>query len=266
MRILVTNDDGVSAPGIAALARAARDDGHEVFVVAPSREMSGVGTSTGGDLQVAGGAIVEETDVDGIPAFAVTGPPALCTLLGLRGISGVTPDLVLSGINAGSNMGPAVLHSGTVGAVLTASNMGIPGLAVSLAAPSASRDGHFETAAALVPELIERLLAADATSRPPILNVNVPNAAASDLVGTRITSLAPTPGFRSTGIGEEKGEGGERLMRFIYERLGPDESPQDSDVGAVARGYVSLTWLAGVSHVEILGNSGTSRRPRMTAT
>lgn len=250
MRILVTNDDGVEAPGIGHLAVAARDAGHEVVVVAPFREMSGIGTSTGGDLQVAGAAAVRATTVEGIEAYAVTGPPALCTLLGLRGLIGDAPDLVLSGINAGSNMGPAVLHSGTVGAVLTAANMGTPGMAFSLAAPSASRDGHFETAAALVPVLVDRAIRERSLNGPFVVNVNVPNVPWSELEGVRLTSLAPTPGFRNTGIEDRPGDDGERFMRFAYERLGPDESPEASDVGAVARGHASVTWLAGVRSLE----------------
>jgi 5'-nucleotidase len=134
MKVLVTNDDGVASPGLHALARALVDDGFDVIVVAPDREMSGSAAAIG-QVHVEEGIDAERVDLprlDGVPAYAVAGPPGLCVLTARLGGFGDPPDLVVSGINPGANTGRAVLHSGTVGAALTAANFGCRGLAVSI--------------------------------------------------------------------------------------------------------------------------------------
>jgi 5'-nucleotidase len=134
MKVLVTNDDGVGSPGLHALARALVDDGHDVIVVAPDREMSGSAAAIG-QVHLGEGIDAERVDLprlDGVPAYAVSGPPGLCVLTARLGGFGDPPDVVVSGINPGCNTGRAVLHSGTVGAALTAANFGCRGLAVSI--------------------------------------------------------------------------------------------------------------------------------------
>jgi 5'-nucleotidase len=134
MKVLVTNDDGVASPGLHTLARALVDDGYDVIVVAPDREMSGSSAAIG-QVHVEEGidaARVDLPGLDGVPAYAVAGPPGLCVLSARLGGFGDAPDLVVSGINPGANTGRAVLHSGTVGAALTAANFGCRGLAVSI--------------------------------------------------------------------------------------------------------------------------------------
>ena len=134
MNVLVTNDDGVASPGLHALARALVDDGYDVIVVAPDREMSGSSAAIG-QVHVEEGIDAERVvlpGLDGVPAYAVAGPPGLCVLSARLGGFGDPPDLVVSGINPGANTGRAVLHSGTVGAALTAANFGCRGLAVSI--------------------------------------------------------------------------------------------------------------------------------------
>jgi 5'-nucleotidase len=134
MKVLVTNDDGVGSPGLHALARALVDDGHDVIVVAPDREMSGSAAAIG-QVHVEAGIDAERVDLprlEGVPAYAVAGPPGLCVLTARLGGFGDPPELVVSGINPGCNTGRAVLHSGTVGAALTAANFGCRGLAVSI--------------------------------------------------------------------------------------------------------------------------------------
>lgn len=140
MRVCVTNDDGVGTTGITALARALRDAGHDVLVVAPKDERSGAGTALG---RVVGGDVVSwhRTDADGIEVLALDAPPAMCVLAAMEGIAGARPDVVVSGINHGPNLGFAVLHSGTVGAALTAHIAGIPALAVSVGEPSTGAHG-----------------------------------------------------------------------------------------------------------------------------
>jgi len=130
----VTNDDGVGSPGLHALARALVDDGHDVIVVAPDREMSGSAAAIG-QVHLEAGIDAERVDLprlDGVPAYAVAGPPGLCVLTARLGGFGDPPELVVSGINPGCNTGRAVLHSGTVGAALTGANFGCRGLAVSI--------------------------------------------------------------------------------------------------------------------------------------
>jgi 5'-nucleotidase len=134
MKVLVTNDDGVASPGLHTLARTLVDDGYEVIVVAPDREMSGSSAAIG-QVHVEEGIDAERVvlpGLDGVPAYAVAGPPGLCVLSARLGGFGDAPDLVVSGINPGANTGRAVLHSGTVGAALTAANFGCRGLAVSI--------------------------------------------------------------------------------------------------------------------------------------
>lgn len=243
MRIAITNDDGIHGRGIAVIARVLADAGHDVTIVCPNRDMSGVGTSTGADLRGSDGVQVIETAVDGVRAFAVDGPPALCTLLALRGLMGAPPDFLVSGINAGPNLGISTLHSGTVGAVMTAANAGVSGLAVSLALPARVHEGHFETAAAVAAVVIEEI-ADRFDERVITANLNVPNLPLEQLRGLRMTELDASPGFRSKGIEvRETGDEGRRV-KFLYERLEVDPPPT-TDVGALAASCASLTWLRG---------------------
>ena len=134
MKVLVTNDDGVGSAGLHALARALVDDGHDVVVVAPDGDRSGSGAAIGqlhADDHI-DAERVELPGLAGVPAYAVDGPPGLCVLAARLGGFGDPPDIVVSGINPGCNTGRAVLHSGTVGAALTAANFGVRGLAVSI--------------------------------------------------------------------------------------------------------------------------------------
>jgi 5'-nucleotidase len=134
MRVLVTNDDGVESRGLHVLARALVDTGLDVIVAAPDRDMSGSAAAIGQihiDQEIEAEPI-ELPDLAGVVAYAVDGPPGLCVLAARLGGFGQPPDLVVSGINPGCNTGRAILHSGTVGAALTAANLGARGLAVSI--------------------------------------------------------------------------------------------------------------------------------------
>ena len=180
MRILVTNDDGVSAPGLAALTRAlvrlgravrATDPAHEIIVVAPSSNYSGAGAAVG--------SVTDHTTIpyqrayvegaEDVEAYGLDASPALSVIAGALGAVGPKPDLVLSGINHGVNVGRSVLHSGTVGAALTASQLGISALAVSLRA--GDEPDPWESAADLAVALIPLLVAAPVRT---VLNLNVP--------------------------------------------------------------------------------------------
>ncbi len=182
MRILVTNDDGVRAPGIAALATTAASSGHDVVVVAPLIDYSGAGAAVG-PVHSRDGIDYESHVIDGlgdIPTYGIDGPPALAVILACVGGFGPRPDIVLSGINHGINVGRSAMHSGTVGAALTAAHFGLRCLAVSI------RWGEdpvpWGTPAALAGALVPVLAGAPAGTT---LNLNVPNVALGDLPGLR---------------------------------------------------------------------------------
>lgn len=175
MRALVTNDDGIDAPGLAALARGARDAGLDVVVAAPARQSSGASAAITATLEE-GRTIVRRHELDGlpgVPAYAVQAQPGHIVLAALRGWLDPVPDLVLSGINRGANVGRAVLHSGTVGAVLTAGINGVRGLAVSLdVGLRPAGEPHWEGATLLLPRVLELLVDAPEGT---VLSLNVPD-------------------------------------------------------------------------------------------
>src|SRR6202453_1269133 len=193
VRILVTNDDGVSAPGLAALTQAlvrwteqeGRDGPgprHQIVVVAPSSNYSGAGAAVGSVTNRTTIAYHRATIVgaEEVEAYGLDASPALSVIAGALGAVGPKPDLVLSGINHGVNVGRSVLHSGTVGAALTASQLGISALAVSLRA-GASPD-PWESAAGLAVALIDPLCQAPVRT---VLNLNVPHLPLAEIRGLR---------------------------------------------------------------------------------
>jgi 5'-nucleotidase len=180
--VVVTNDDGIDSPGLHTLARCAQEAGWATTIAAPASESSG--TSAGlsaarDDRQIE----VEERAIaglPGVPAFAVAAHPGLVALIACRGGFGDRPDVMLSGVNRGGNIGRAVLHSGTVGAALTAAVNGVRSMAVSLdIALDAAAAPHWETAAVVVRDLLELV---DRIPPETVLNINVPDLPA-DQVG-----------------------------------------------------------------------------------
>mgnify|MGYP001040009549 CR=1 FL=1 len=244
MRVGLTNDDGVDAPGLAHLARHLHSLGHEVVISAPVRDMSGAGASTGADLRLIRGFEVRETTVAGLPAHAVGAPPAVCALLAVRGAYGPPVDVMVSGINPGANVGTSVLHSGTVGAVLTVGNFGVPGLAVSLDTSVETTDELWASAAHLASAVLERMRRHRVVA---VASLNVPALPLAEIKGVRTTRLDATPGFRSTGVRTVQDNGdGSRLLTFTYAKMERVLDPA-SDVAALLDGYASLTWLNSVS-------------------
>ena len=180
MRILLSNDDGVMATGLNALRTALADLG-EVTVVAPDREQSGASRS----LTLERPLRIRRT---GERVYSVDGTPTDCVLLAVRGVPGVVrvqPDLIVSGINHGPNLGDDVTYSGTVAAAAEGSLMGIPALAVSLVSWDPK---SFETAARVTRDLVRRLLCAPLPART-LLNVNIPDRPFEELRGIRVTRL-----------------------------------------------------------------------------
>jgi 5'-nucleotidase len=240
MRILVTNDDGIEAAGLHALAMALDDDGHDVLVVAPSTDHSGYGAAIGdlgrqSDLHTTPAVI---PGAEHIPAFSLAGPPALCVMAARLGGFGDPPDLVASGINPGNNTGRAVLHSGTVGAALTGANLGVSGLAVSVGV-AADGTTSFKAAADVAAASIGWLLTAPAKT---VLNVNVPVGPLDAVKGSRWASLAPFGTVRAALRQREEADG-VLEMTLVESNV---ELPPDSDTALVAGGYVAVTCLSGI--------------------
>lgn len=173
MRILLTNDDGITSAGLIALADFLKRD-HEVFVVAPDNERSGVSQS----ITFRRPLFHKGTDVtEGVRGFAINGYPVDCIKVAMFELCPFRPDLVVSGINHGLNVGLNVLHSGTVAGALTAASYGLPALALSLEAPDGGDDGlDFASAIQVTWPICRRLLEAHDV-RGTALNVNIPQAA-----------------------------------------------------------------------------------------
>lgn len=237
MRILISNDDGYLSPGLEALATAVREIA-DVTVVAPDRDRSGASHSL---------TLRQPLRVNRAPSgfLYVDGTPTDCVHLAITGLMHEEPDMVVSGINRGANLGDDVLYSGTVAAAMEGRWLGFPALAVSLAGSRSPR--HYETAAAVVVEMLQAM-----KYLPPetILNINVPDVPLSEIRGSRATRLGnrhkSEPAVRST---DPSGE-------TIY-WVGPPGDEQDAgdgtDFDSIRRNMVSVTPLTTdlSKHVEI---------------
>ncbi|GAB2565815.1 5'/3'-nucleotidase SurE [Paractinoplanes abujensis] len=247
MRVLVTNDDGISAPGLRALALAV-SGAHDVVVAAPQEEASGLSSAL--TAVVSDGRIVlSHADIADLPAYGVAASPAYIVVLASLGVFGPPPDLVLSGVNRGANAGRAVLHSATVGAALTAANYGMRAMAVSLdvlhpeAEVSAASGGNaivlpsddvlnWDAAAATAAGLMDTLAG---TAPGTVLNVNVPDRSAP--AELREATLAA---FGQAGIAVA--ESGEGFVRTTIERVDEPLVP-GTDLALLAEGYATVTAL-----------------------
>jgi len=177
MKILVSNDDGYFAPGISLLAEALRQVG-EVTVVAPERDRSGASNSLTLDRP-----LIVRRAPNGY--FSVNGTPTDCVHIAVTGFLEFTPDVVVSGINLGANMGDDTIYSGTVAAAAEGYLLGIPALAVSLASGTGE---HFDSAIGVALQIVERFKRSP-FSEPLLLNVNVPDVPPAELRGVEVTRL-----------------------------------------------------------------------------
>ena len=197
MRVMVTNDDGIDSPGLAALAEMVGEAGHTPIVAAPVRDQSGVAAALG-PLDDPARVSIERVSMDGLDAHAVHAPTALIVMLAMQGGFGEAPDLVVSGINNGPNTGRSTLHSATVAAVLVAGYHGRSGLAVSQV------DGApqlWSTAATMARPLLDWLCHAPVAT---LLNLNVPNSDPGDVLGLRQAGLAPVGGVETVVLGRDE--------------------------------------------------------------
>jgi 5'-nucleotidase len=256
MHFLISNDDGITARGIEVLSRRMSELG-KVTIVAPDQDRSGASNSLTLDSPVR----IREIDER---MFRVTGTPTDCVHIALTGLLESDPDMVVSGINAGANLGDDVIYSGTVAAAMEGRFLGFPAIAVSLVFNDKPR--YFETAAEAITLLVQRLRE-DPLPADTILNINVPDLAWSEIGGFEVTRLGHRHRAEPT-IRELDPRG--RPMYWI----GPAGAEQDAgpgtDFDAIRRGYISVTpihvdltryqaldqvagWIADLSVEEVTG-------------
>lgn len=237
MHILITNDDGYLAPGIKTLAEALAEVA-EITVVAPDRNRSGASNSLTLDRPVR----VEQSP-DGY--YYTNGTPTDCVHLALSGYLDLTPDMVVSGINAGPNLGDDVLYSGTVAAAMEGRYLGLPAIAVSLVGGPAR---HYASAAIITRRVVERL-ATDSLPDDTLLNINVPDLPIDEIIDTRATRL----GFRHKA--ESVLRQSDPHGRPVY-WLGPPGEAQDAGPGtdfhAVEHAVASVTPM----HIDLTRHRG----------
>lgn len=239
---LVTNDDGIAAPGLHALAATAIEAGLDVVVAAPTDQSSGAGASVVATMD-SGRVPVQRHTLPGlehVTAWAVAAQPAFITYAAANGWFPEPPALVLSGINEGPNLGRAVLHSGTVGAALTAGRFGIRALAVSLDSDNLEpgTEPGWSVATALLPDILAVL--AD-TPAGTVFSLNVP-----DIEPDKLGELTAAP---LAALGKMQGRVDDLDGEYLGVRLvGPrSENAPDSDVALLAAGFPTLTALTSVT-------------------
>ncbi len=228
MRILLSNDDGYHAPGLAAL-HAALADMAEVTVVAPERNRSGASNSLTLDRPLS-----VRTAANGFRY--VNGTPTDCVHLAVTGLLDDLPDMVVSGVNAGPNMGDDTIYSGTVAAATEGYLLGIPSIAISLG----SFEGrHFESAGLIARQLVARCMQYP-FHEPVLLNVNVPDLPIGQIKGTQVTRLGRR--HRAEGAVRSVTPRGETV--YWVGAAGPAaDAGEGTDFYALEQGYVSVTPL-----------------------
>jgi len=236
--ILISNDDGIHSAGLKSLASVLRGLG-SVYIVAPDRERSAASHS----LTLHRPLRVTKA---GPQEFAIDGTPTDCVTLAVNSILPRTPDIILSGINAGTNLGEDVLYSGTVSAAMEGTMLGIPSIAVSLASPfEKAMDAAADFAASVAGRVLEDGLPVDT-----LLNINVPSV--TKLKGHRITRLGKR--FFSDVVIEKIDPRGKKYF-WIGGEIDRWEGGKDSDFYAISKGYVSITPL----HFDMTNHSSIER-------
>ena len=228
MRILLSNDDGYFAPGLAALADALCGLG-EVVVVAPEQNRSGASNSLTLDRP-----LHLKKAANGF--YFVNGTPTDCVHLAVTGMLDALPDIIVSGVNLGANMGDDTIYSGTVAAATEGYLLGIPSIAVSL---TSFEGKHFATAATVARELVERFVR-QPIAGPVLLNVNVPDIPYAELRGTEVTRLGRR--HKAEPVVKTVSPRNETLYWIGAAGAAADAGP-GTDFNAVERGCVSITPL-----------------------
>ena len=240
MNILVSNDDGILAQGLAVLADVCRTIG-KVTVVAPDREQSGASHAL-----TLNRPIRAERHPDG--AYQVDGTPTDCVLLALGGLFEEMPDFVLSGINHGPNMGEDVLYSGTVAAAMEGLSLGIPGIAVSFAGNRLEREANLTGQRDWLIRVLKDATARKDFPKETLLNINLPPVPGDAIKGIRVTTLGRR--VFSDSLSETR-DPWNRKMYWIGGGQVSWSGREDSDFRAVQEGYISVTPL----HVDLTNYS-----------
>jgi 5'-nucleotidase len=228
VHILVSNDDGYRAPGIAVLAEALSLE-HEISIVAPERNCSGASNSLTLERGLRASKVAENS-------YFVDGTPTDTVHLAVTGLLDKTPDMVVSGINAGANMGDDVLYSGTVAAAMEGRHLGLPAIAVSM---DSYTPDHYETAAKAVVKLLADLNEASFAANT-ILNINVPDIPWSQIKGFKATRLGNR--HKSEGVIVQEDPRGD-LMYWVGPPGAAQDAGEGTDFHAVSQHYVSITPL-----------------------
>lgn len=239
MRILISNDDGIFAPGILALTERLAQD-HEVLVVAPKEEQSGRSHAITLYKSVALRQ-VEMADLD-VEAYSLDGTPADCVRVGIDYILGGNVDLVVAGINRGLNIGSDVPYSGTVSAAMEALHYGKPAIAVSaqIARGFSNFPASAEAAAYMIGNLTE-----DFFADPFVLNINVPAVPDEEMKGWQTLANATRVSDRYRKVGKA----GDTSFLQIYNRY-PTECPAGSDLDYIRKGFITVSPLSSVCKTE----------------
>ena len=232
MRALITNDDGIGSDGLRTLAHAAIAAGLEVMVAAPGWDSSGAAASLTA-VQDHGRFLSSETALEGIDARCVSleASPAFIVRAAVHGSFGSPPDVVLSGVNRGLNCGYSVLHSGTVGAAMTARTYGVPAIAFSIDSPA---DPRWITARTVATAVLDWFCE---TEPAVLLNVNIPDLDMVDIRGLRRAGLAAV-GAVTTTVAQV--DGGYVTLEY---RANDASAAPGTDVALIRDGYATFTAL-----------------------
>lgn len=234
MRILISNDDGIDAPGLDALVRALAPIA-ELFVVAPDGQRSACSLALTLEEPL---RAKPEGRWPNVTAWRCSGFPADCVCLALYALAEDPFDLVVSGINDGPNMGEDISHSGTVAAAVESSMLGLPAVAISALRPGGVGTPDFAVAARVARALVLAIRDGLPVARDVVLNVNVPALAWAELRGLRVTRQGRRRYRSDVRI---RGQVGEWIEYDIYGGPSDPDPPEDTDVGATRLGWVSLT-------------------------
>ena len=257
MRIVLTNDDGIEAPGLLAARRALEKVG-DVITVAPDQNRSGVGRS----ISFGRSLHVEEREMaDGVTGYACTGTPVDCVRLVALGLMDFAPDIVVSGINHGENLGDDITYSGTVAGAMEGIVIGVPGIAVSLSINRPWHETvqenmplddslHFEAAADFTARLVKVAFKGLPSGR--ILNVNAPNLPRERVRGARVTRLGRR--FYKDELVEVRDEEG-RVGYDIYNNPPGHHEEEGTDFAAIENDEISITPV----HLELTDTPGLER-------
>jgi 5'-nucleotidase len=231
MRILLTNDDGINSPGLHALVYALEEEA-ELYVVAPEHERSATGHAI--TLHKPLRAVPSILPESKVSAWATNGTPADCVALGVLELLPARPDVVISGINVGPNLGRDLTYSGTVSGAMEGAIFRIPSLALSV---GAFRDTIFEVAAGFAIKLV-RLVGERGLPEDTLLNINVPNLPRDQIKGVKITRQG---GKRYISKLEKRTDPRGRLYYWLTGAPAPQQDVEGTDSWALSQGYISVT-------------------------